>query len=153
MRGGEARRVTVQVTDTIDFRGQGVIEADSVDVGFFSTARYDTGERVVEVAARNEFGDRRVPERPFMRNALSTIANGLLRDLAEEISSGQRIAFTREDANRIGAMAAGEIQDEIVNLREPPNSPETIRRKNSDNPLVDTGFLRQSVDWKVRDAT
>ena len=148
--------MTVQITDNIDFRGQGAIEADSVDVGFFSTARYPEehgGERVVEVAARNEFGDRRVPERPFMRNALATIANGLLRDLGEEISSGQRIAFTREDADRIGAIAAGEIQDEITNLSEPPNAPVTIERKGSSNPLIDSGFMRQSVDWKVRDAT
>ena len=33
----------------------------------------------------------------------------------------------------------------------PPNSPRTIRRKGSDQPLVDTGEMRKAITYVVRD--
>ena len=141
--------MTVQVTGDVDFSGQGVIEADSVDIGFISAARYPDGTRVLDVAARNEFGDRRVPERPFMRIALESLAQGLLRDIADEVERGERVSFSREDAAKIGAIGVNEIQETITQLDEPPNAPETIRRKGSSNPLIDTGFMRRSVTYRV----
>ena len=52
-------------------------------------------------------------------------------------------------ANLVGAYAADVIQQRIVDLKEPPNSPITIALKGSSNPLVDTGHMRQSVTWEV----
>lgn len=33
----------------------------------------------------------------------------------------------------------------------PPNSPETIRRKGSENPLIDTGSLRKAITYVVKE--
>ena len=52
-------------------------------------------------------------------------------------------------ANQVGAYAAGEVQERITDLREPPNAPRTIEAKGSDNPLIDTGFMQRSVSWEV----
>ena len=124
----------------------------SIDVGFFSTARYQDGTPVAAVAAAHEFGVRlreggqEIPERPFFRQAIARIERRLPDMLASQIVNGQ---VEPGVAGRIGAWAAGEVQASIVRLREPPNSPATIARKGSSNPLIDTGHMRQSVTWRV----
>ena len=50
---------------------------------------------------------------------------------------------------RVGLLTAARIQQEITDLRQPPNSPATIAAKGSSNPLIDTGKLRQSVSYEV----
>lgn len=52
----------------------------------------------------------------------------------------------------LGQKIQGDIQEKIILISEPPNSPETIRRKGSDNPLVDTGRLGGSIRYVVKDA-
>ena len=55
----------------------------------------------------------------------------------------------RQLAGLVGASAAAAVQHSIVRLREPPNSPYTIARKGSSNPLIDTGTMRTAVSWVV----
>lgn len=43
------------------------------------------------------------------------------------------------------------IQKEIVNGDFVPNSPETIKRKGSDKPLIDTGRMRQSINYVIQE--
>jgi hypothetical protein len=50
---------------------------------------------------------------------------------------------------RIGMVAVGDVQRRIVQRIPPPNAPSTIAKKGSDVPLIDTGRLRQSVDYTV----
>jgi len=52
--------------------------------------------------------------------------------------------------NVLGLQVVGQIQQRITSLREPPNKPSTIRRKKTDNPLIDTGFLRSSTTFELR---
>jgi hypothetical protein len=49
-----------------------------------------------------------------------------------------------------GEKAKAAIQEAITELKEPPNAPSTIKRKHSDNPLIDSGNMRQSVTYSVR---
>lgn len=53
-------------------------------------------------------------------------------------------------ADMIGAKAAAVMKNTIRDFDNPPNAPSTIARKKSDNPLVDTGLMMQSVTWDVR---
>ena len=137
----------------------------SVEVGFFSTARYSPvrqgkngGQKrkphyVATVAAWNEFGTRlggkkHVPERPFMRSAIRDSVDPLRKVLREHVNP-----HTMNVDNRVGGLLGtvmkGQIQKSITSLKEPPNAPVTIKRKGSSNPLIDEGFMRQSVSWKV----
>ena len=126
----------------------------SVDIGFFSTARYQDGTPVAAVAAAHEFGVRldesgpEIPERPFFRQAIRRIESGLSETLAGQVENGR---LDPAAAGRVGAWASAIVQDSIVRLRTPPNSPATIARKRSSNPLIDTGHMRQSVTWKVNE--
>ena len=100
------------------------------------------------VAAWNEFGTKNIPERPFFRQAIAQMEDGIANIIKAGINPKKGIVDERL-ADVLGAYAQGEIQDSITSLKEPPNNPATIARKGSDNPLVDTGFMRHSVTWQV----
>ena len=119
-----------------------------VKVGFFSTAKYEDGTPVAAVAAWNEFGTETIPERPFFRNALAESERSVGRILQAGLDTKKMVVDERL-AGRVGAHVQGQIQESITALKEPPNAPETVRRKGSSDPLMDTGTLRNSVSWEV----
>lgn len=119
-----------------------------VDVGFFASAKYDDGTPVAAVAAWNELGTSTIPERAFFRNALRT-SKELLLDIMVDNIDPRTMTLDRVTAGKLGAALVGEIQRSITTLRQPANAPSTIALKKSSNPLLDTGFLRQSVTWRV----
>ena len=49
----------------------------------------------------------------------------------------------------VGAQAVSNVQDTIRDLDDPPNAPSTIAAKGADNPLIDTGRMRQSITYVV----
>ena len=57
---------------------------DTVEIGFFSDAKYPDGTPVTNVAAWNEFGtenkdgSERIPERPFFRQAIPKMKTPIL---------------------------------------------------------------------------
>lgn len=149
----------------------------AIKVGFFKTAKYQAGlevrgsERkgnlrsrtakkavpVAMVAAWNEFGTKpkrggAIPERPFFRNTINSKSNHdkLTMTLAHGVDA-KRGVLTRRGANQAGRQLVGMIQEEIKTLREPPNSERTIKWKESENPLIDTGHMRRSVSHQVED--
>ena len=119
-----------------------------VKVGFFSTAKYQDGTPVAAVAAWNEFGTKTIPERSFFRNALAESERSVGRILQAGLDT-KKMVVDEQLAGRVGAHVQGKIQDSITSLKEPPNAPETVRRKGSSDPLLDTGTLRNSVAWEV----
>ena len=126
--------------------------ASTVKVGFFSTAKYQDGTPVAAVAAWNEFGTKTIPERRFFRQAIadSRTRRGIVNTLKNGIDP-ERMIVDETLADTIGAVVTGQVQESITALRNPPNSPKTIRRKRSSNPLIDTGMMRASVGWSVDD--
>lgn len=65
----------------------------------------------------------------------------------QTISSGG----TAEQAlNKLGVAAKGLVQEEIVNGGFAPNAESTIAKKGSEQPLIDTGYMRQSVNYVVK---
>lgn len=53
-----------------------------------------------------------------------------------------------EDAGMVGESVA---RDYFLSGNLAPNKPETVRRKGSDTPLIDTGILRGAITHVVRD--
>ena len=120
----------------------------SVRVGFFSTAKYEDGTPAAAVAAWNEFGTKTIPERPFFRQAIARMEDGVVGIIKSGIDP-RKLIVDKNLADELGAFAQGEIQQSIVNLGTPPNEDATIKSKGSSNPLVDTGFMRDSVTCVV----
>lgn len=133
---------------------------DGVDVGFFESSRYPpvrTGKNggqkqeahyVATVAAWQEFGTKTIPERPAIRTAIGKVERSVIDLVAAEADSATG-HLDEVLAGRLGELVKGEIQSEIVSLRTPANSPRTIERKGSSNPLLDTSQLLNSVAWKT----
>ena len=120
----------------------GVFQADSDP--------YPDGTDVISIAFAHEFGTYRVPERSFMRagfDSNKSRIDQICESLLDRVIQGELAVAAMYEA--IGAEVVGLIQDYLTNLRDPPNSPETIARKGSSNPLIDTGQLRSSITWKV----
>ena len=121
---------------------------DKVEVGFFASARYPNGTPVAAVAVWNEFGTKTIPERPFFRQAIAEMQDGIVNILKAGIDPKEGVV-DQQLANRIGAYAQGQVQKSITKLDAPPNAPATVAAKGSSNPLIDEGTMRQSVTWKV----
>lgn len=144
--------MTLRVTGDIDFSDVGKVDASALDVGFFATATYpdDEATPVAEVAATHEFGSpvERIPERPFFRQAVRKLERTIPAFLAQRAAQSG-FNLTRRDAELVGQLAVAEVQQSIIDLRDPPNSPQTIERKGSSNPLIDTGVMVGSVGHEV----
>ncbi len=112
-----------------------------------------------EIATVHEFGsaDGAIPERSFLRSAFDEnrekISKALERELLKIVDDAVREGSTRlvyRALGRVGARVTGMVQAKIRNGPFVPNAPMTIARKKSDKPLIDTGRLRQSIDFEVR---
>lgn len=123
-----------------------------MSVGFFSTAKYPDGTPVAAVAAWNEFGTSRIPERPFFRNAIVGADKELMPVLKKGIDP-RDMALDHITAAKLGLVMQARVQRSITDLSSPPNAPSTTAPrplgKGSSNPLIDTGFMRQSTTYKV----
>ena len=107
---------------------------------------------VVNRAIWNHYGTSRgIPSRPFILNAIRKNRSKYLEAMK---TAGAKIlrgeATLDQTMRKLGILAQGDIQQEITNLRTPPNAPSTIAAKGSDNPLIDTGEMRSKVTWEVK---
>lgn len=113
---------------------------------------YEDGLTIATIAAVNNFGsaDGKIPPRPFLAPAIEKGAPQYRR-LAEvmlpKVLSGEM--EMRAMLELMGQLAEGHVKQEITDLRTPPNAKSTIAAKGSDNPLIDTGNLRQSIRYVI----
>jgi len=104
-------------------------------------------------AVWNEFGTRRIPERPFLRTSMRNNRKkyiDMLHKDAKNVLNGSRTI--QQSLTRVGIVAQGDVQMSISTGNWTPNAPSTIRRKGSSRPLIDTGAMRQAVTWVVENA-
>lgn len=114
---------------------------------------YEDGTSLVEVAARNEFGSDTVPPRPFMKQSFETHEQQLKKVCQEAAKGVCNGGSVQEALNQIGVAAKGAIQEEIRDGDFAPNSLSTIKAKGSSHPLIDTGHMRESVNYEIRERT
>lgn len=120
-----------------------------------NSGSYEDGPNIATIAAVNNFGsaDGRIPARPFLAPAIEKGAPEYRR-LAElmlpRVMSGQMEMQTL--LAQMGELAQGHVQAEIDSGEFAPNAESTIRRKDSDRPLIDTGALRQSIRYVIAEA-
>ena len=130
-----------------------------VCVGFQAgPAEKDSDIQVVEVAYYNNFGtvnedgSVRIPARPFMNAAIDNHVDEISAFIFKRLRAVVRGSIDAQMAlNQIGSKCKGITQSEIRDGDWVPNSPATIRRKGSSKPLIDTGTMRQSVMYIVKE--
>lgn len=119
---------------------------ESLEVGFFETAKYQDGKYVASVANIQEFGTLEIPARPFFRTAISKNQGKWLGIFKNQFLVNQDFNLS---LNQVGEVARGDIIASIMKTNTPPNAEATIKAKGSSKPLIDTGFMRGSVTFKV----
>lgn len=109
------------------------------------------GPTNVELAIWHEYGTRTAPERSFLRSTMKRNAVAYATFLGANIHLViQKKRKLEQLLNALGAKAAADVKNTIRQGIPPPNSPETIRRKGSSKPLIDTGQLVNSITWIVQ---
>lgn len=129
-----------------------------VAVGWFESAMYDDNTPVAQVAATQEFGapGANIPPRPFFHPCIAEHSE----EWSEKIAKGMKAVFDGkieidQVLDAVGGLAAGQLQRQISEVREPPLAPSTLaqraREGRTDQPLHRTGHMIDTVKYLVRD--
>jgi TPP-dependent pyruvate/acetoin dehydrogenase alpha subunit len=106
------------------------------------------GPSLVEIAIWNELGTKSAPPRPFIQSTTDEQQRkwrDMVRRLNRLVLAGK---MTNTEASELlGQEMQADIQQKIVDLRDPPNAQATIDKKGSDNPLIDTGAMKDNVKY------
>lgn len=122
-----------------------------VRIGIQQGETSDEGVDLVDIAMFNELGTVHIPSRPFLRDSVDANAdqiNTFLKSMKQELLKG---GSAEDVLKKIGVFQKGLVQEEIVKGNFAPNSEATIRKKGSDTPLIDTGRMRQSVNYVIQE--
>ena len=123
--------------------------SDSVKVGLPKGSNdYPDGTSVIMVGAVHEFGSpsRNIPQRSFLRSTVSekrTSYKSMFKKLSKRIVQGK---MTKARAlGLIGLQVQTDVRAKITNIKDP------VLKHRDGNPLVDTGHLRQSIVYEVKE--
>ena len=115
-------------------------------------AANDTGAplTVADIATFHEFGTSTVPQRSFIRAWYDERQEFIAATLQSQMKLVVAGKITGEvAAERIALAFEGDVKKRISRGIPPPLQPETIARKGSSKPLIDTGMLRNAVRGRV----
>lgn len=91
-----------------------------------------------------------IPMRSYIRSTMDENQEDyhtLAKECIKKIVDGEMTKF--QALSIIGQKIESDIKRKITTLKTPANAASTIRRKKSDNPLVDKGILRSSIRYVV----
>jgi hypothetical protein len=127
----------------------------------------DSGADIADIAMWNELGTVNMPSRPFMRDSVDNHAGEIQAFCEAQLRAIAGGGQTAQGAlNAIGSMQKGLVQNEIregnfapnsditINggwMRTPGGKPFYVKGKGSNKPLIDTGRMRQSVNYVIRE--
>lgn len=92
-----------------------------------------------------------IPARRFMEKTIirhSAEWQEVSADMVAKLASGGDMTALNI-AHTIGGMAVKQMKREIIDFKEPHNSAFTIANKGKDDPLVDTGALRDAINYEI----
>ena len=111
---------------------------------------------VAQVGIIQELGNSAVniPPRPFMETTLNTNRKKygkMLENAAKAHTTlkGGKTGSVEANLRTIGAIAVRDVKTTITTLSEPANAPYTIKKKGADNPLIESGQMRNSITFRI----
>jgi len=131
--------------------------AQEVQVGIVEPTNYGSDNDNLSVAQVWQWQEeglpaQNIPTRPAIRvGFMAPIKKGSYDKLFAE--SMQRIAegksTFKQEYTKIGAKAQADLKKAVADWHTPRNAPLTVELKGFDNPLIDSGLLYDSIDFKV----
>lgn len=121
-------------------------------VGFLANAKYPDGTSVALVAALNEYGHRdrsgqMVGPWPFFRNMVAAKQHTWPKAFAAALASTDYDLIASYKI--MGEGIRGQLQESIRAIMAPPLKASTIARKGFSKPMINTGHMLSSVDYKI----
>lgn len=98
------------------------------------------------LGAIQHFGNEHIPARPWLDVGVASASQEIIDTIADAIDDGEPMDVA---LNRVGLVAVAGVQNYMDELSTPANAPSTIANKGTNNPLIDTGELKQSVNYKI----
>jgi hypothetical protein len=128
------------------------LKKNQVRVGFQQGENSEDGVDMVDIAMFNELGTVRSPSRPFMRESVEQNKGTIEKFCKSQLQKVVQGGTAQQCYNAVGAMQKGLIQDTISKSKTwaAANAESTIQQKGSDQPLVDTGRMVQSVGFVIK---
>lgn len=127
-----------------------------VDIGILDGEVHPDGDgqTIATIGAHNEFGvfSKNLPARSFLRMPITL----QIEDIKDSVRLNAKANILDQNVKGIfedmGA-AAVEVVREAFDTQGwgqwPDNAPYTIAKKGRNEPLVDTGVLRDKIDWRA----
>jgi hypothetical protein len=125
-----------------------------VFVGFQHGTKHKKSKEadVLDIAMWNELGTSNgIPSRPFIRDTYDMNEAAIAKfteTMVARVTNGEM--EIPQAASALGIYVVSLMQTQIDNGAYKPNSKKTRRRKRSDQPLIDTGMMKQSIRAVVR---
>lgn len=119
-----------------------------VEVGFL-----DNKENIAYIASIQEFGTRnkRIPERPFMRNAIKENLIDYQDLMKQRVQMLIRNTIAPKGILRdAGIYWEFQFMKSIKNFSTPRNADSTIARKGFNDPLIHYGLMLAMVKYKIK---
>lgn len=123
-----------------------------VNVGIPAGSTEADGTPVALIAAVHEYGapEKGIPERSFLRSSIRENRAKYIQMNRNNLVAVLNRSMSMERAlGLLGEAAAGDVKAKITSGNFQALKSQTIRRKGSSRPLVDTGQLRQSISWEI----
>lgn len=107
---------------------------------------------VAQVATWNHYGTSTIPPRPFLQWMLAQ-HGAELKKLQARLAGGlvQGKIGLDQALGLLGEAAVGFAKKTIADGIPPRNAPATIAKKGSSTPLIDSGQLRGSITWQIKE--
>ena len=128
-----------------------------VKVGIVEPTYYGPDNDNLSVAQNWQFQEegvpaQNIPTRPAIRvGFMAPIKKGSYDKMFVEsmvrIAEGK--STFKQEYTRIGVQAKADLKKAVADWDTPRNAPYTIELKGFDNPLIDSGLLYESIDFKV----
>ena len=123
-----------------------------VRVGFQQGKAYDEDSKtdICDIAMWNELGTSQIPSRPFIRKSVDENEGKIKAFLKIQKSALLKCVPVGQVFKKIGIFQKDLIQEKITEGSFVPNAPSTVKKKKSSKPLIDTGRMRQSVNYVIQ---
>lgn len=122
-----------------------------VRVGYqHGDASNDDGVDLCDIAMFNELGTEHIPSRPFLRKSADENESQIAAFMSAQVRGLQNGVPAEDVLKRTGTFMKGLVQEKIGSGDFVANSERTIAKKGSATPLIDTGKLRQGVNFQIK---
>lgn len=94
-----------------------------------------------------------IPERPVLRVTLGNNKQVISSTLSKKVADCLRGDLSIDEAySHVGIVVKNAVLDTFDSNNFTPNDPKTIKQKGSSKVLIDTGALRASINYEVRNS-